>query len=152
MWEKCNTSGGLRALCGSVGRESVGPFCANRVSAAKRAWLWKKRGVEDPSSTEFFVRKVRKIKGLGESSGGSPRFGRNLRTLTAWSELVRVRRKYDISSTYGFSTLYPPDVGGSFLVWGWEQFVGKEEGENNQGYCVNNQYTSDCSASHVEAY
>ena len=45
---ECNTSGGLRGLCGSVERENVGPFLPNRRVTSGGAVLGQVSGVGMP--------------------------------------------------------------------------------------------------------
>ena len=75
MWEKCNTSGGLRALCGSVVGETDRRFFKQRV-ASKGAVLGQASGVRAPFFYWVVVGKVWEINGLWEDSGEGPRLDR----------------------------------------------------------------------------
>ena len=78
------------------------------------------------------------------NSGGRPRLERNLRSGASNVPLLRK------STIYQALTDLPPfvrgDVRGSCLVWGWEQFVGKEMVKIIREIAVNNQHASDSSA------
>ena len=71
MRDKCNTSGGLRGLCGLVAREDVVAVFFQIAVARREGRFWGKRvGSGRPSATGFWWVKCGKSRGLGGSCEG----------------------------------------------------------------------------------